>query len=455
MTRPFRLTLIHPCIGRRVGERYIRSWQMQPLPPAVIAGLTPSDVDVRFYDDRLEVIPYDEPSDLVALSVETYTAKRAYQIATEYRRRGVPVVMGGFHASLVPDEVSEYAESVVVGEAEELWPRIVDDYRHGRPEKIYRAEGRPSLARATPDRRIFQNKRYLPIGLIEAGRGCQFNCEFCAIQTVFQRSQTRRPFEAIVAELEAIKGQHKLVFFVDDNIASDLEEGKELLRVIKKAGVRWVSQMSLNAAHDEEYLDLLNDSGCAGVLIGFESLNVDNLARMGKSFNAKQGGFEAAVTKLRQKRIRLYVTFVFGYDEDTPESFTASVRFAKEHGFYITAFNHLTPFPGTPLYERLAREGRLLYDKWWLDPRYSYNRIPFQPKGLSPDELQRHCVQARTDFYSVPSILRRSCDRVNRGDFFMWRNFFLINAMHRAEVSRRDFYPLGDETWQGELLRVS
>src|SRR5689334_13517019 len=171
-----RVTLIHPCIGRHRGDRsYIRTWQMEPLPAATLAGLTPRDVEIRFYDDRMEVIPYDEPTDLVAISVETYTAKRAYQIASEYRKRKVPVVMGGFHASLAPDEVARFAECVVVGEAENIWPRVIDDARHGRLEKIYRqGERRPSLKGLKPDRSIFRGKRYLPIGLVEAGRGCHF-----------------------------------------------------------------------------------------------------------------------------------------------------------------------------------------------------------------------------------------------------------------------------------------
>src|SRR3954469_7125715 len=154
-----RLTIVHPCIGRRPGQKYIRTWQMEPLPAATLAGLTPKDVTVRFYDDRMEEIPFDEPTDLVAISVETYTAKRAYQIASEYRRRNVPVVMGGFHPTLVPEEASEYAESIVVGEAEGLWPTVVDDFRNGRLQRIYRQPKRPPLTGLRPDRSIFQGKR--------------------------------------------------------------------------------------------------------------------------------------------------------------------------------------------------------------------------------------------------------------------------------------------------------
>lgn len=447
-----RLTIVHPCVGRIPGQRYIRTWQMEPLPAATLAGLTPRDVDVRFYDDRMEVLPFDEPTDLVAISVETYTARRAYQIASEFRRRRVPVVMGGFHASLCPDEVATYAESVVVGEAEQLWPTVVDDARHGRLQKVYRASGRSSLQDMRPDRSIFRGKRYLPIGLVEAGRGCHFACEFCAVQTVFEATQTRRPIDQVLDEIRALKHEKKLFFFVDDNITSNLRQAKEFFRALIPLEVRWVSQASINAAHDEEFLDLLVRSGCQGVLIGFESLNPANLASMNKRFNTAKGGFEQALANLRRHRIRVYGTFIFGYDGDTAESFAPTVQFAQEHAFYIAAFNHLTPFPGTPLYQRLAAEGRLLYDAWWLDERYSYNRIPFTPRGMSPDDLQRSCLAARRQFYGWPSILRRSLDAVNRGNGFMWRNFYLINAMHRADVSLRDHYPLGDRAWQGPLL---
>ena len=451
-----RVTLIHPCIGRHAGDRgYIRTWQMEPLPAATLAGLTPPEVELKFYDDRMEVVPFDEKTDLAAISVETYTAKRAYQIASEYRRRGVPVVMGGFHASLCPDEVARYAEAVVVGEAESLWREVLDDAWHGTLRKFYHANGRGPLGGLRPDRSIFRGKRYLKVGLVEAGRGCHFKCEFCAVQTVFGSTQTRRPADDILAELRRIKDERKLIFFVDDNITSNLAQAKEFFRALIPLKIRWVSQSSINAAHDEEFLDLLARSGCMGVLIGFESLNPANLAAMNKTFNTARGGFETALANLRRHRIRVYGTFVFGYDGDTAESFGPTVDFARRHGFYIAAFNHLTPFPGTPLYARLKAEGRLLYEAWWLDDRYGYNRIPFQPKGMSPEALRESCLAARRDFYSWPSIVRRGFDAVNRSDGFMWRNFYPINALHRNDVALRDHYPLGDEAWRGPLLQAN
>jgi radical SAM superfamily enzyme YgiQ (UPF0313 family) len=448
-----KLTLVHPCIGRHAGDRsYIRTWQMEPLPPALIAGITPKDVEVRFYDDRMEEIPFDEPTDLVALSVETYTARRAYQIASDYRKRGVPVVMGGFHASLCPDEVALYADSVVVGEAEVLWPEVIDDFRHGTPKKVYRQQGRTALAGVRPDRTIFRGKRYLPVGLIEAGRGCHFKCDFCAVQTVFGATQTRRPADEILAEIASIKDRKGLIFFVDDNITSNLKQAKEFFRALIPLKVRWVSQASINAAHDEEFLDLLARSGCMGVLIGFESLNPENLRAMNKSFNTMRGGYLKALENLRRHKIRLYGTFIFGYDQDTPEVFAETVAFAREHGFYIAAFNHLTPFPGTELYRRLESEGKLLWKSWWLDDGYSYNKVPFRPERMTAEEVERSCVEARRAFYSWPSILRRAVDPVNRANGFMFRNFFLINHLHRADVDGRNHFPLGDAGWQGELL---
>lgn len=447
-----RLTFVHPAIGHRRGENYIRTWQMEPLPVAALAGLTPPDVDLRFFDDRMERLDFDAPADAVVMSVETYTARRAYQIASEYRRRGVPVLMGGFHATLLPDEVSRHAEAVVTGEAEGLWPEVLDDLRHGTLKKRYAAEGLGSLEGVRYDRRLFQGKRYLPVRLVETGRGCRYPCEFCAVQTFFKRTHRHRPMGAVLEELEALREEARLFFFVDDNFASDLEGTKDFLRQLAKLRIRWVTQMSIQAAQDEEFLRLLAASGCKGTLIGFESLEEENLKAMHKGFNRN---FDEALAALRRHRIRVYGTFVFGYDHDREESFSAAVDFALSHRFYIAAFNHLTPFPGTPLYRRLEQEGRLRYGAWWLDDRYRYNDVPFHPRSLAPEAITRGCVQARRDFYRWGSILRRGFDEVNRSDGFMFRNFFPINALHRGDVSARNGYPLGDEGWRGPLLEAS
>jgi len=448
----FRLTIIHPCVGRWAGDRdYIRSWQMEPLAPAVLAGLTPGDVVVRFYDDRLEPIPYDEPTDLVAISIETYTAKRAYQIATEYRQRGVPVVLGGFHATLCPAEAASFADAVVIGEAEGQWGSVIDDARHGTLQQFYQAPTRPDLCRTRVDRGIFRGKRYLPITLIEAGRGCHFHCEFCAVQSYFGATHQRRPVGDVLDEVASTRKRSRFYFFVDDNITSSFDEAKELYRQLARHNIRWVSQASINAAHDEEFLRLIADSGCQGLLIGFESLERETLRMMKKKFNTMGGGYDVALDNLRRFNIRLYATFVFGYDRDTAKTFEETLAFANRHRFYMAAFNHLTPFPGTPLYRRLEAGGQLLYDSWWLDPEYSYNKIPFRPKSLEPGELQQLCIEARAEFYSVKNILRRFADPVNRSSFFMARNFPLINWMMRREVYQRNDLPLGDEGWTGTL----
>lgn len=450
-SRRLRLTLIHPAIGHRVGERYIRSWQMESLPIAVLTALTPSDVDLVFHDDRLEAIPFDAPTDAVAIPVETYTAARAYQIASEYRRRGIPVIMGGFHATLVPDEVAQYAETVVTGEAESVWAEVIDDLLHGSMKLRYHGDRRP-LAEVRVDRRLFAGKRYLPIGLIETGRGCKFPCEFCAIQTFFSRTHRTRPVEDVVAELESLKHEKQLFFFVDDNFAGDMKAGRLLLPALARLKVRWITQMSINAAHDEGYLQAMREAGCVGVLIGFESLHERNLVRMGKRFNLMRGGYSNALANLRRHRIFVYGTFVFGYEHDNHRSFDEAVDFATEEAMYIAAFNHLTPFPGTPLYRRLQAEQRLRFENWWLDPAYRYNDLPFLPAAMQPEEVTEGCVRARQRFYSWRNIIRRS--RQHWRDPFVFRNYFLVNAMHRNEISQRNGYPLGDENWAGPLVRV-
>lgn len=449
MNRPLRLLLIHPCVGRHAGQKnYIKTWKMQPLPPALISALAKKTlgrhVEVRFIDDRFDQIPENAEADLVCISTETYTARRCYQIASIFRRRGIPVVMGGFHATLCPDETLRYAEAIVIGEAEQSFPNLLEDFVTGKMQRIYRTEGRP-IDRTRPDRSIYQGKPYLPIGLIEYSRGCRFTCDFCAITAAFKASHTHAKVSQVLEEIEEVRRPGQMIFFIDDNFASDPESARQLCEALKGKGLKWVSQASSTASWDTDLLNLMRESGCQGVLVGLESLDENALKTMRKGFNLKHGGHTQTLARLNEAGLRVYGTFIFGYDSDTPEVFNTTVEFAIKHGLFISAFNHITPFPGTPLYQRLQDEGRLVYDAWWLDPRYRYNEIPFTPKGMSREELERGCLQARNRFYSWGSIAKRfrSHPILRRGARMAF-NFWLINAMHQRDVIGRSGMPLGD-----------
>lgn len=451
-----KLTFVHPCVGRHADESYLRSWQMEPLAPALLAALTPDHFQLDFFDDRLERIDYDAPNDLVAISVETYTARRAYQIASEYRKRKVPVVMGGFHPTLVPEEAGEFAEAVVVGEAESVWHALLEDFEGGRLQKYYRSplgKNRPKLLGTHPDRSIFKGKRYLPIRLVESGRGCHFSCRFCAIASFFESTQLRRPAQSIVDELQDLR--RSVIFFVDDNVTSRMKEAKELMRRLIPLKLRWIGQASITAAWDEEFLELLRASGCQGLLVGFESLKPEVVESMGKEFNLAKGGYGPAIAQFRKYGIRLYGTFIIGYDGDSKDTVQQALDFALKEQFFLAAFNHLTPFPATPLYRELEADGRLVYPQWWLSEKYRYGEVPFHPVGLERETIQDLCHWARGQFYGFSGLLQRAKALAwnLRSPFMTWQ-FFAINAMMGRDVSGRDGLPLGDAAWEGKLLSV-
>lgn len=426
----------------------MRTWQMEPLAPAVLARLTPSAVDVRFHDDRMEPIPYDEPTDLVALTVETYTARRAYEIASIYRRKGVPVVMGGVHATLVTDEVARYAESVVVGEAEGVWRSLLEDAASGRLAPVYRAAQTERADWATPDRSLFAGRRYLPIGLVETGRGCPHRCEFCVITSCHGATRRWRPVDAVVDELRSVRS--KMAFFVDDNITCQREPALALFRALAPLRIGWVSQAGIECARDPELLAAMRSSGCRGVLVGFESLSRNALARMGKERNGGLAQYERDVVALRKAGIEIYATFLLGYDEDVEETFDETLAFALRHGFYLAAFNHLVPFPGTPLYERLSDEARLTSHAWWLDRQFGFGAAPFRPQGLSAERLRERCLELRKRYYRLDRIVRRALRP--RGSVSLQAMLLPLSWQMRREVRQRDGFPLGDAALAGDDL---
>jgi radical SAM superfamily enzyme YgiQ (UPF0313 family) len=376
------------------------------------------------------------------ISVETYTALRAYRIAEQFRLRGVPVVMGGYHATLLPEEVAEHADAVVVGDAEPVWQQVIADARRGDLQPFYRASGPANLVGLRPRRELFQGKKYQNITLVESARGCNFRCDFCAITAYHGAAQHHRPAQDVAAEMEATGSRR--FFIVDDNVVSQPAKARELCRQLIPLGVRWVGQASIHIAHDDELLELMAASGCVGILIGMESLDPANLRDMGKSWNLSGGSYAESLQQFRKHGLAVYGTFVFGYDHDTQETIDASVAFAREQKLFLAAFNHLTPFPGTPLYARLKREGRLLADPWWLDPDGRVGAVNFQPKGMSPRDLELACVAARRKFYSFGSIAARLCDRqVNAGSWLMLGVFLGLNIGHHYDIDLRQELQLG------------
>jgi radical SAM superfamily enzyme YgiQ (UPF0313 family) len=436
------------------GQPYIKVWQMEPLATAYIAGLTSDDIDITFWDDRMEKIDFDHPADLVALTVETYTAKRAYQIASEYRRRGIPVVMGGVHPTLVPEEVMHYAEAIVVGEGEDLWPVLIADFMEGRLKRIYKTASRPDISEVLPDRSIFGNRKYFPLGLIDASRGCTYKCDFCTIQEFFDSTQNWRGIDALLEDIKRVRRKNKLFFFVDDNIIANTEKAHSFFEALIPLKIKWLSQADISITYDEETLKLMKASGCEGILIGFESFNVNNLKKLNKGFNADRDGSAEAVRKLLDHKIRLYATFIFGCDHDTPDVFREVLDFCIEHKVFIVGFNHITPFPGTPLYQRLENEGRLLYDKWWLDDRYRYGQIPFRTT-MPAEDIQRKCRELRAAFYSVRSIYQRFLHPINHRNLSVSLAYLFINFLLRNDVSQRFNLPLGDSAFNGKIITVS
>jgi radical SAM superfamily enzyme YgiQ (UPF0313 family) len=437
-----RLTLVYPAVGRKENMPYVRAWQMQPLSMALLASLTPPDVDVCFYDDRMEEIPFDEPADLVALSVETFTAQRAYKIARAFRARGVPVVMGGYHVTLLPEEAQQEADAIVIGDAEPVWRQLLEDARRHRLQPVYRGAPRRTLSGIRPRREIFQGKRYQNITLVEFARGCNFKCDFCSITAYHAANQNHRPADEVAAEMEATGS--KRFFVVDDNIVSQPGQVRELCRALIPLKIRWVGQASIHIAQDEELLELMMQSGCLGVLIGMESLDPANLRTMGKSWNLATGSYADSLARFRKHGLAVYGTFVFGYDNDDPRIVQRSIDFARENKLFLAAFNHLVPFPGTPLYQRLAAEGRLLTPKWWLDPQGRVGDVTFRPKKVSPQELQALCLDARRQFYRWSSILERLWDRrANAQSLLMLGVYLGLNVGAHYDIDLRQGLQLG------------
>lgn len=447
-----KLTLIRPNMGHIGKVPYLDEGRMEPLGLGVLAAMCPPDVDVTLIDDRCEPVDFDRPVDLVGITVEVFTARRAYEISAEFRRRGVPVVMGGFHATLIPEEVSQHADAIVIGDAEAVWLNILGDTQAGRLQPIYRASQACEIqAGLLPRRDLFRGKGYLPIALVQFGRGCPNSCSFCAVSAFFKQKHVHRPVAEVVREIQ--NQDRRLVFFVDDNIVADPTAAKQLFRALIPLRIRWVSQGSIDMTHDPELMELMCASGCLGNVIGFESIDPAVLKSYKMVPNLKYAGeYEHEIEILKQYGLQTWAALTIGYDADTPESLRRLLDFALRHKFTFAAFNVLMPYPNTPFYNKLKAEGRLLYDgQWWLHPEYHFYQAAFRPAQMTADELTAIGFELRTRFNSTANVMRRFFDRrTNMGSLYRMAVYWMYNPLFRREVYRKMGMNLGGAL-QGEL----
>jgi radical SAM superfamily enzyme YgiQ (UPF0313 family) len=404
------LFLIKPGFGNLIEGYNLNDGAMEPLSLAILAGATPPDFSVTLYDDRIETIPFDDDVDIAGISVDTFTARRAYEIADRFRKRNVKVVLGGIHVRLFPEEAMKHADCIITGDAEQLWPEVLRSISAGLFRRRYDADAAMPQQGVFPDRTIFRGKKYLPVSLVQFGRGCRFSCTYCAVSSYFRKKHTCRPVEDVLDEIR--RDNLKTVLFVDDNFVADPEKTKAFLDALIPLKIRWASQSGIEMTEDPEMLELMVKSGCVGHLIGFESINPAALRGFNKRNNLHHfDRYQTTIKRLRSFGLLTWASMIVGNDEDTRESIEQTVRFAIESKFAVCFFHILMPYPGTGIYENLKRQKRLLYDNaWWQSPDYRYNKAAFVPKNLTPEQLSNAAIKANHDFYRWGSIASRLLD---------------------------------------------
>jgi radical SAM superfamily enzyme YgiQ (UPF0313 family) len=374
----------------------------------ILASLSPTDVEVSFTDDLLTPIDLEKDLkkvDLVGITVLSKTALRAYQIADAYRKIGIPVVLGGIHPTALPEESKEHADSVVIGEAEEIWPHLIEDIRIGDLKPFYRQEGYTELSKVpTPRRDILPKKGYLPLDVIQVSRGCPFRCEFCTVQKFFGETYRFRFIPEIVEEIRHLP--HRWMMFNDDNIIANPSYSRELLKALIPLRKKWFGQASLAGLKKVENVELLAKSGCISLFIGFESLSKTNLIKSQK-FQNDPSEYREIIDTLHRYGIAISGAFIFGFDEDDPSVFEETVSFAIQTKLFSAVFMILTPYPKTAFYCRVREEGRLVQDRWWLLERPEESAPHFLPMRMGRDALLSGWKNAWREFYSFPSIWKR------------------------------------------------
>jgi radical SAM superfamily enzyme YgiQ (UPF0313 family) len=401
-----------------------------------LAGLTPDAVEVEYHEIPDLALVADLPGEFDAVAISSFTAqiKDAYRLADRYRAAGTKVVLGGLHVSALPEEALRHADAIVVGEGEPSWPAVVDDLFHDRLRPLYDSRPRPSSLADAPMPRfeLLDIDRYNRL-TVQTQRGCPFRCDFCAASIRISPTYKVKPVAKVMAEIQRIKTlwPRPFIEFADDNTFVNKKHSKELMRALARQQVRWFTETDVSVADDTELLDLMRDSGCEQVLIGFESPSAVALAGVEQAANWKARQVDrylAAIDRLQSRGITVNGCFVLGLDRSGPDSFEAIWRFVKESGLFEVQITVQTPFPGTPLYDRLRREGRLLYEGAW--ERCTLFDVTFQPSDMSVSQLEAGLRDLGSRLYNAESTRER------RRAFFTNLRRRRSQAVHPAAVEQ-------------------
>ncbi len=420
-----KLELIVPATQENIRRR--KKGLIPPLGLAMVAAVTPPEVEVSLTDENVTGIDFQKEIDLVGITALTVTAPRAYKIADNFRARGVKVILGGAHPSVLPEEASQHADAVVIGEAEGIWPNLINDFKVNELQRVYRQRERPSLVNLPiPRRDLFAKGAYYVANTLSTTRGCPYSCSFCSVTSFFGHTYRCRPVEEVLKEIETLN-QRKLIGFVDDNIVGNPKFAKELFRALLPYKIKWVSQASVNVARDDELLKLAAASGCMALLIGFETLSPANLAAVGKKVNIVDE-YEMVIKKIHSHGIAIHGFFILGLDEDDEEAFKRTLHFAQKMRLESAQFAWPIPYPGTALYESLDKTGRIVTKDW---SQYESN-VVFEPKLMSRAMLQQRRDWVWREFYSLPSTWRR-VGMVHRN----LRSLWAVNLYYRTFWRRK------------------
>jgi radical SAM superfamily enzyme YgiQ (UPF0313 family) len=395
-----KLELIVPATQENIRRR--KKGLIPPLGLAMVAAVTPPEVEVSLTDENVTDIDFQKKIDLVGITALTVTAPRAYEIADNFRARGAKVILGGTHPSVLPEEASQHADAVVIGEAEGIWPNLINDFKASKLQRVYRQSERPSLVNLPiPRRDLFAKGAYYVTNTISTTRGCPYSCSFCSVTSLFGRAIRCRPVEEVLREIETLN-QKEFIVFVDDNIVGNPKFAKELFRALLPYRIKWVSQASVTVAKNDELLKLAAASGCLDLFIGFETLSPANLAAVGKKVNTVDE-YETVIKKIHSHGIAIHGFFILGLDEDDEDVFKRTLHFAQEMRLESAQFAWPIPYPGTAFYDSLDKIGRIVTKEW---SQYESN-VVFEPRLMSREVLQKQRDRVWSEFYSLPSIWRR------------------------------------------------